>query len=451
MKLEEKKQCLEFLGKLKALDFEKIILNHFSPKDLEITLIGGEYPIREFIKILRKLIENFQRELDANTWPSLSAYSSQDEKIRLKIDLQELHQHISSNTFSYYLSEVVNRLVAYQRRFNFWNNIPSVSQTEIENLANQLRQRKDMYDSLVSEQANKNIEIENRLNLLLETIQEKSKEFQKLMDNITESSDIIHTIRETSIEGKNQKEKLNEIVNSSKQNADEAKNRIEEERKKFEDYRKEKDDVLKMLLEKIDETNGIHKHWAEKFSSIEEKEKYIEAKQKEINNLTSFAAGVSLFHTFQERKKELHKSVNFWRYAVVGIAAIVLGILIVLFYINPSTTANGTSWGIFALNSVKSLPAIILLYFAIRQYNKERSFQEEYAFKSSVALTINAYADKLTQEGNTGKDNLIISSVAKVYETPGAMREKGTVISFRNKSFNETMKNLTEVLKEIKK
>lgn len=450
MKLEEKTQCLEILNKLKSLAIEQIILNHFGPTDYEKKLIGEKYPVREFIRVLNKMLDNFLSELDSDGWQSLSPYSVEDASW-LRTDLHQVHLYLSERNFNARLINGVDNLTSYQRRHNFWHRQSNVVMDDLEEIANQLNLKKEQYKLLINDFSDKEEDNEKRINDLAESISSKTKEFQKLTIHLEESTSALQKIREKAIEGKNEKKNLDEIIAAARKGSEEFGNRMEEERKKFDDFRKEKDEVLKQLSEKIHEITSSQKNWDDKLAFIAGKEDFIKAKENEINELTGFAVGASLFHTFQNRKKELAESVTFWRYAVAAIAASVIVMLFLIFYINPSTTANGTSWGIFALNSVKSLPAVILLYFAIRQYNKERSFQEEYAFKSSVALTINAYADKLSQEGNTGKDNLIIASVAKVYETPDSMKEKGAVISFRSKSLNDTMKTLTEAIKEFKK
>lgn len=67
-------------------------------------------------------------------------------------------------------------------------------------------------------------------------------------------------------------------------------------------------------------------------------------------------------------------------------------------------------------NSIKTLPFYFLLFYSISQYNKERNFQEEYAFKSAVALTVKAYS-VIIQKIDL-KDELIINSVNGIYKSP---------------------------------
>lgn len=99
---------------------------------------------------------------------------------------------------------------------------------------------------------------------------------------------------------------------------------------------------------------------------------------------------------------------------------------------------------LLALNTLKTIPSLILMYFTINQYRKERNFQEEYAFKSAVALTISEYANKLNTPEN--KDKLIMDSVSSVFVSP---IERKSIKENNVASFNETLKNVKESVVEI--
>ena len=103
-------------------------------------------------------------------------------------------------------------------------------------------------------------------------------------------------------------------------------------------------------------------------------------------------------------------------------------------------------WQAFAINTLKSIPAIFLLLFSINQYRKERNFQEEYAFKSAVALTIDAYASRITDVAN--KDRLIMETVLSIYKTPIEERHSERKAS---KSTNEMMKTMLETARDLVK
>ena len=135
------------------------------------------------------------------------------------------------------------------------------------------------------------------------------------------------------------------------------------------------------------------------------------------------------------------KPVNKWLRIVIGMSTLTFVAIIAIF-------TNGFGlWGEvlkdfttiqLIINTIKTFPFFFLLFYSISQYNKEQNFQEEYAFKSAVALTIKAYADIVVDEKL--KDEMIISSVNAVYKSPTA--EKG----HNKKESNEILETTKELL-----
>ena len=174
---------------------------------------------------------------------------------------------------------------------------------------------------------------------------------------------------------------------------------------------------------------------------MEEKTTYFEERNSYLDDLIGREVGASLFETFKQRKAELNTSITFWKWCV-PITALATIIWIFVLFGNGDLGALG--WQVIFINSLKAIPAVGLLLFAISQYNKERNFQEEYAFKSAVALTVNSYADQINAESN--KDKMIMESVGEIYKTP---------LSRKNNQANEaktligTARELTDVAKSL--
>jgi hypothetical protein len=456
MTQEEKNAFVNILQSFDSLNIQQVLIDFYNATDIDSRLVLGHYTVDGLIKATERVITNFKQEINSDGWSSLSNHATHQEfgNRSLSSDLQNLYNQLSGKQIDGNYITYLDWLIYYQRTNNFWHSTKAISDTDnLRSIESELKTKKELYTKYLNDiEVLKADIIASKLKLDT-TVTDKTKEFQVLTENATSSQATLTEINQLLAEGKNKSERLVELVKYSEEKSEEAKTKTEEERKRFDDYKKNHLELVKTLNEKIEGVASSQKIWDEKLQFITEKESFIKAKEDEINNLTGFAAGVSLFHTFQERKKELEKSVEFWQWSIVVIAVFVVAYISILFYVNPSTTINGTSWGIFALNSIKSIPGIILLYFVIKQYNKERAFQEEYAFKSSVSLTLNAFADKLSNGAAlSNKDNLIIDSVGKIYETPHIMKEKnGSIFSVRTKPLNEALKNLTEVVKEIKK
>ncbi|WP_210489060.1 hypothetical protein [Rufibacter aurantiacus] len=180
------------------------------------------------------------------------------------------------------------------------------------------------------------------------------------------------------------------------------------------------------LISKLNKTEknylGLYTDFEEKLSFVESKHQYFTDRNSYLDNLIGREVGASLFETFKQRKSELNGPLEFWRYAV-GVMGVLTFIAILSIFTNffgylgeMHGIEASLKWESILINSLKSLPFFFLLYYSISQYNKERNFQEEYAFKSAAALTIKAYADILNDDKN--KDELILHAVYGIYRSP---------------------------------
>lgn len=182
---------------------------------------------------------------------------------------------------------------------------------------------------------------------------------------------------------------------------------------------------------------------------VESKKEYFEERNNYLDELIGREVGASLFETFKQRKRELENPVNKWLWIVIGMAALTFSAILVIFtnafgYLGDVPTELSTIRLI--TNSIKTLPFFFLLFYAISQYNKERNFQEEYAFKSAVALTIKAYADIINKEDL--KDELILNSVSNIYKSPTIYKTKKTK---EDNTIYETAKDLLNTALEVMK
>lgn len=156
-----------------------------------------------------------------------------------------------------------------------------------------------------------------------------------------------------------------------------------------------------------------------------ETSKLLEANQsliEEIKNQLAVAAGGSLSNTFEKRKKELGDSKEKWFYWLMIDILILAGIAIFVFLElkNNLTITPG-----FLLKFSLSFPFIYAAVFFHSQYSKERELLEEYAFKSAVAFSFEAYRKILKEEINQEQAEqqnkfleFIIDSIKKIYTSP---------------------------------
>jgi len=149
---------------------------------------------------------------------------------------------------------------------------------------------------------------------------------------------------------------------------------------------------------------------------IEGKREFFEERLRYLEDLIGREVGASLFETFKQRKVELQRPVTRWSWLVILVSILTVAGIFGIFSGFLGTTPKNLNWVRFGLNTLKTVPLFIMLFFVIRQYGRERTFQEQYAFKSAVALTIKAYADIIQDQAK--KDDLVFNAVSGIYVSP---------------------------------
>lgn len=142
------------------------------------------------------------------------------------------------------------------------------------------------------------------------------------------------------------------------------------------------------------------------------------------------ATGFTLFHAFQERQIQIVKSKQFWARALggcVAVAIIVAGLFVYHYRDLDVVTPS------FFLKLSISIPMIYAIAFCNMQYSRERKLEEEYAFKSSVSLSLDPYQrlvgtliDKADKEEMAKYTAFIIDSVNRVFTPPAEHAFEGS-------------------------
>lgn len=177
--------------------------------------------------------------------------------------------------------------------------------------------------------------------------------------------------------------------------------------------------------------------YREKFSLIEEKSnqtikenddeskrltEYLAELESRVHDSIERATGYTLFHSFQKRQEDLVKSKNLWALAT-GICVLIS--LAVSAEIVHSIEAHPELHYLVLMKLAISLPFIYAITFCGFQYSRERRLEEEYAFKSSISISLEPYR-KLVKEVTDDKrpeelskyTDFIIASISKVFTSP---------------------------------
>jgi hypothetical protein len=413
----------------------------------------GNLSVSEFILHSKRAINILEQSIRSENYKFLPIFANFNNEFgngNLADNLVSLIRNIKNKDFDS-ASKQLGFIIHYINVNNLSNNIESHSNERIKYFV-------DLEDKLIkfSKQLEESIK---KSNSSISDIENERKEFTKVIaaskKNLLAAQELLNGIKdkdnvinEKIVKAMENSERIIQMdrdifkkrENLAKQLEDQLTNQINE-------YNKTKLDLTeieRMKAKSIEDDNIIKK-------ALEDVNSYdIQFKERlaELNELIGKEAAVSLFYTFKERKKELNFSLIGWAIMTLLIGFVSAYFIWEVIKVQEAQFKenNGVNLNIFLYSSFKTLPFLIILYFCIRQYNVERRFQEEYAFRHAVALTIKAYSDIAGDK----KDELVELGVRNLYTTPSSMKEKSSFGLFRTKELSETLKNINDTLSKNK-
>lgn len=356
--------------------------------ELNFSVEHNEYTINEAIVDLENLRDILVKSVDENI---LDTHGFQS-RVTLLDFLQKLKNHINNtingqNILPTLLDETQKTKEYILRTLNFDMNS---SLFDYETKVVELNNLQQKYNSLL-------IELDRATG-----IYEKTKEqIQTINDNNSKSQELIdqHTTINTQIQ-----KQSTAIANVASQIQTQF-NQVDGQ------------------SAKINEFSATINTQEEKLAKAEEATNHLIDQNKELENkvieLLSLAVGGALGKTFGERKTELGKSESFWKYATFG-AIFVLFIAAGLVYYELLRGLGETT--VLMSKIALLIPASAAVWFTASNHNRERKLLEEYAFKSSISLSLDSYRKVLNEELSDGEINKIpeflINSMEKIYSSP---------------------------------
>lgn len=452
---EHKQNIIPLLDDFWKLEVEKRIAEVYKDYQDLTSIYIGYYSVLEFGEYSKKAISQIGQLLQSKMFSILPfQYQFQNDfgAGNLRDDLANFNSYVSRNDFN---SAVIHlyRLVYYLVQNGFWQKDEPLDKKK----ENQIIEESESKLSIVVEQIDKNFEkikkLIDELNIekinLTTLITNKNQELSEISNLLTNARTHSDEITRLLTNSTDTNQKITGLLNQQSANLEHIKERIKQEKEIFDEFSAD----LKQLKENYNEQIGITtKHNAtfeKQLETILDKSKTFDERINVLNELIGKEGAVKLFNTFNDRKKELEKPVKIWTIAVfiTGIFALVL---IIGIFTNFFGCVGGypttIDWHYLLINSIKSVPVMIALYFAIKQYVRERSYQEEYAFRSAIALTVQAYGDI----AGSKKEELILKAVENIYNLPTMMKEKNGLFSFKTRQLTQTLKELNETIKNLK-
>ena len=428
-----------------ALGLSNILAQqHSHISDLSNVQIG-EYTAQEFLSASNKVFNQFKEEIDtvfAKALPYSYQFQNEYGGADLNQDLAGYLQNINNRNFPAAVLHL-NRLIHYQAINGFWekskrkyfrssevsvqqdkerielvsNHLEATSQ-RLETLLKVLETSKDDLDSFTSVKRSELSEIE----ALVTASRNHSSEITNLQ---SQAAVLI--------------EKINSLLQASEEKKADSDQLLIETRAQLQTLKTTFENLEQNILEQKNDFETLKQDFKSKLTFVESKHAYFEQRNQYLDDLIGREVGASLFETFKQRKTELTDSIKFWKWSIPTIALVSAFWIVYLFW---GTDPASISWQLLLINSIKTLPVLGLFFFTISQYTKERNFQEEYAFKSAVALTVNSYAEQLKE--TTNQDKLIMDSVQTIYMPPSKQKVD------QQKDGASSIQNLKEMIGQVK-
>lgn len=210
------------------------------------------------------------------------------------------------------------------------------------------------------------------------------------------------------------------------------------------------DEETQAKAEKVKENEKVS---SKKLSDIEKLNTQAETLLKDLEKTYQLAINTGLAGSFDNRKLQVQKEfVNSWskKFTISVIALCLLAALILGFtYMFNGFTLEPLIFFRLGLLS----PVVFYVGYSAVQYGKERSLLEKYAFKATVAASLESYTTILSNNFNK-KDNekeilkFVIDSMTAIYKEPHEeIKKRSYGFSFGN-NLGQVKSEIVEELRE---
>lgn len=161
-------------------------------------------------------------------------------------------------------------------------------------------------------------------------------------------------------------------------------------------------------------------------NAIDNLEEELETKTKKIEDLQQTAEGLlerttsgALGEQFDDRKKELEKTLQYWKAASV---ASILALLLAAGVLYADIRTGGSDALLSISKLALILPISVAVWFTVSNYSRQKKLMEEYEFKARMALSLNGFREVLREE--VGEENqeevaqFVTATMEKIYSNP---------------------------------
>lgn len=446
MTIQEKEELIIKIEKIEEFNIAEEVAKYCKDEPDQSNVVIGKYPLEVFIKFFNQAISYLKSELKTDNFyfypiqPNAQPVAS----INLNSVIDKITNHLESSNISE-LASPMGQLITYENYFGFWHlsthKIHSATEKEIKTKAERLdflNKKLEIEIEKVSEQLTSlNIEKE-KLDKYTEV---KKQQLESISSHLTKSSQEVTEISRLWEDSVRLKGEIETTQSQTKESLESIKNQVKSQ---HEDYDKLKSGIEQKEKEIADNLNGS----LNIIQEIKNSEKDVKDRIAEATRLLGLSADAALGGRFSQREIKIRKALFWWRIAIGGSIVLAISWAVVVF-INFATKTD-LPYLDFLVNVIKTSPGFVLMGFVMAQYNKERTVEEEYAFRAAIAETISAYADLLENQDDADKTNdsrqkMLLEAIQQVYSKPEMNKEKIPTSFYKSQT-----RELLDVLKEIK-
>ena len=387
MQKEYANKLIEEIKILNEMKVSELLLDKFSGQtlsDIKLGIFSGE----KFATCFHKMTKNFINQFDSDNWNfwAPKTFDTNSNHVDLFGVVKALRQNLNTKDFLN-AENCLWSLINFQILYGFWNekNTYSFKQTKLNEMLASLDERKKLYDSNIA------VLIENAAILETEVLEKAER-----LDNIDEKESELDSILQNAQEVNKKHEDVNSKILALKEANEKAIADLQKALNDANDFREE-------IEKTYDKTINLEK-------TAKEAYKFISDKAKESTDLVGKTSDNSLGFSFGERKKELLWSVRSWKYLWIP-SYFVLACAWFYFSYNYITVNVENEFAKILVFTGKLSLSLYIIYFALKEYVKERKLLEEYSFKTAVALTVNAYGDQIGQANHLSDNDEDVSDI----------------------------------------
>ena len=455
MNTNQRQSILDAIVDFEKADFDTPFKNKYKDATTFDSIMVADYTIAELFRMARKAIAQLKEFLENGNWriiPSDNIPLALYGTIALRNTVVDLTSYLKSASYDQALSRI-KPLVYFEMQCGFWEKPKKIEIGIRESTLKTLEQRaeltmlhldnkEDKVNSLIKE-------LENQKELLQKLISSKKQELESLKTNQISSDAILKDIQNKNTMA----EKEYSSIELHNKRAENIITELESDQKRVDEQIKTSD---KNIEESKKALNDFNKDAEAKITKITSDYEEVSNNAEEVREMMHFIKDGALAHSFNKRKRSIQIAVIVWQVLSV-VSAILMGIwiFVVFKYLNTNiaegSVIENSAAIVFAnlfINVAKTSPMIVLFWFVLAQYKKERNLLEEYAFREAVAATLSAYLDQLDGETDKNKCTLLMNTVEKLYTKPTISRDEIISISLKSKDIADTAKHIKECVKE---